>query len=95
MICYLFFKSVWIGLNDRAIEGTYVWDGDNTKANYTNWFPGEPNDYSGKEDCVHITASQYFSGFWNDNYCGQARKYVCEIPKGMKEQLCTTTFIYY
>ena len=72
---------MWIGLNDRMVEGTYVWDGDNTIVNYTNWFPGEPNDFSGKEDCIQIL-NGYWGGYWNDNYCGKTRSYICEIPNG-------------
>ncbi len=40
----------WAGLNDKVQEGTYVWDngvGDiaGDGYTYTNWYPGEPNNY--------------------------------------------------
>ncbi|CAG0890008.1 unnamed protein product [Cyprideis torosa] len=36
----------WIGLNDLATEGEFVWS-DGTPTNYANWKPSEPNNYNG------------------------------------------------
>ncbi|MGL4511645.1 MAG: lectin-like protein [Lacipirellulaceae bacterium] len=38
----------WIGLNDRAVENTFVWDSGATFS-YRNWAEGEPNDSSGED----------------------------------------------
>ena len=51
----------WIGLNDIAVEGTFVWS-DGTVVDYSNWSPGEPNN-SGNEDFVVINTG---FGYWND-----------------------------
>ena len=52
----------WIGLNDIANEGTYLWDSGEALG-YTNWHPGEPNN-SNNEDAVHFCCGD---GSWNDN----------------------------
>jgi hypothetical protein len=66
--------SWWIGANDQAVEGTFRWP-DGTPLTYTNWNPGEPNDWGGAEDCGELyTAAQQ----WNDNNCGVGRYFVCE-----------------
>ena len=55
------YLPVWIGLNDRTTEGTYVWT-SGEPVSYLNWRPGEPNN-SGNEDLVYLG-----SNGWND-YC--------------------------
>jgi hypothetical protein len=73
--------SWWIGLNDQAKEGTYVW-ADGTAAGYTVWVTGAPNNggFGGKEqDCVEMM-STLFSGYgWNDGECSNQRHFVCEL----------------
>jgi hypothetical protein len=64
----------WIGLNDRATEGTWLWE-DGTGPSFTSWNTGEPND-SGGEDCVHINHAR--AGGWNDYPCANAQPFVCE-----------------
>ena len=62
----------WIGVNDIASEGTFVYDSSGTTIVYENWNPGEPND-SGGEDCTEI---KY--GNWNDMPCTTELSFVCE-----------------
>lgn len=40
---------LWLGFNDDSLEGTWVWV-NNEPVNYTNWYPGEPNNFGGSED---------------------------------------------
>ena len=67
--------SKWIGFNDLQDSGIFVWIyGSST---YTNWASGEPNGFSGGEDCVE----QYVGGTWNDLSCSlqYLTGYVCQI----------------
>lgn len=65
----------WHGANDRAIEGSWAWDGGATST-YTNWRPGEPNDYAGAEDCGAFAEDG--AAAWNDKDCATLLPYVCE-----------------
>jgi len=68
-------KTLWIGLTDKKNEGTFVWS-SGAKSAYRNWSSGNPNNYQGVEDFVHIydSARGSFSGFWND-YCDCTTEY--------------------
>jgi len=59
---------IWIGLNDEAVEGEFVWY-DQSPVTYTNWATGEPNNSGGNEDCVQIYPTGSEPGKWNDLPC--------------------------
>ena len=67
--------TVWIGLTDRDVEGTWVWESGEA-VSYTSWNSGEPND-SGGEDCVHTNYGG--TGGWNDISCSSSYPFVCEL----------------
>ena len=56
--------GTWIGLNDLAVEGTFVWVTGEPVV-YTNWDSGEPNNNGafGNEDYVELLTN----GTWNDH----------------------------
>jgi len=71
-------SNAFIGLNDIASEGVFVWDnGDPTV--YLNWSAGEPNGGS-LENCVELS---YAGNGWNDIPCGESRlvivEYDCDV----------------
>jgi hypothetical protein len=86
-------ERCWIGLNDRAAEGNFLW-ADGTKlggnyTNYTNWATGEPNNGGSKvdspddEDCGYLHGMGYHDttkhGLWGDHKCDDKLAYVCSL----------------
>ena len=66
----------WFGYNDRATEGTFVWE-DGSDSTYTNWHSGEPNDGGGNEDCAQI--NRFGDYTWNDEPCSSTFYFICEL----------------
>lgn len=72
-------SEFWIGFNDVANEGTFVWASGQTPT-YLNWNSTEPNNGpppSADEDCGVLM--RWASGKWNDWRCDQARYGLAEI----------------
>jgi hypothetical protein len=68
-------QSAWIGLNDIETEGTFEW-ASGEPVNYTNWYPGQPNNYNGTQHCVEILNN----GQWNDQYGTYQLEFIMEKP---------------
>ena len=69
----------WFGYNDINVERKFVWSKANVTSSYTNWFPREPNNQGGNEDCAEMYV-QSPRGSWNDNQCYVQRPFVCKMP---------------
>ncbi len=69
--------NTWIGANDLAAEGTFVWS-DTTPLTYTNWNAGEPNNGSGGEDCTITAGDRNYE--WDDRPCTSNYQYICSYP---------------
>lgn len=68
--------SVWIGANDRELEGSMRWT-DGSALSFANWGDGQPDDFNAQEDCVEKRASA--GGTWNDRPCElDVREFACE-----------------
>ncbi len=67
--------SAWIGLNDVASEGNFVWE-NGDPVTYTNWNTGEPNNYGTGEDYTEILSS----GLWNDLPADAYKWAIMELP---------------
>jgi len=59
--------SLWLGLNDAAQEGQFVW-ADGAPITYTNWVPGEPVGGVADEDFIGMVVGPGFGtpGQWHD-----------------------------
>merc|ERR1712190_346451 len=79
----------WIGLSDRENEGQWEWS-DMSPVDYTNWYPGEPNDHKhdhNGEDCGMLYASELRTGGtgkWNDVPCSRTYRPLCAKPTTQK-----------
>jgi hypothetical protein len=59
----ILYENLWLGLNDAAVEGTFVWV-SGEPVTYVNWNSGEPNG-SYSENYGQMYAD-YAGGMWND-----------------------------
>lgn len=55
-------EKFWLGFTDVKQEGVFQWV-SGQDVTYTNWAPGEPNDYGSGED---FTLSNWSGEKWND-----------------------------
>ncbi|XP_068703626.1 uncharacterized protein [Montipora foliosa] len=64
----------WIGLNDRSVEGSFVWT-NHELSNFRSWAPRQPNNWR-NEDCVHTLGAKH--GYtWNDVSCDNCYNFTC------------------
>ena len=64
----------WIGINDKNVEGEFVYASSREEVTVTDWYTGEPNNYGGNENCVHFD----YSEIWNDDRCSKKHSFICE-----------------
>ena len=68
-------SKTWIGLRrDLVDNSSWQWV-DESRALFSYWWSGEPNNYNSKEDCVVMNPHV---GKWNDQNCWISHSYVCE-----------------
>merc|ERR550532_1099162 len=84
--------GVWIGMQDFRGRHYYQWS-DHSEVVYTNWEPGEPNNWNGNyEECTKLRID---SGKWNDEDCTNNDDFklgwVCKHRKRSRPTIGTTT----
>ena len=67
--------DIWMGGNDIATEGDWVWEDGKPWGVYTKWHPGEPNDANYAEDCLTMYQAH---GMWNDLDCDWQLSSICK-----------------
>ncbi|KAF7210469.1 galactose-specific lectin nattectin-like [Nothobranchius furzeri] len=68
------FRNTWVGATDRVWDGVWKWT-DGSWYNYSRWYPGEPNNWFGREDCLEINFRG--SDRTNDEKCHARRPFIC------------------
>jgi cysteine-rich repeat protein len=68
--------SAWIGAFQAGASETQWFWSSAEPFEFTAWGVGQPDDFNGLEDCVHLTAAD---GSWNDLACDARLPYVCEV----------------
>ncbi|XP_026185888.1 C-type lectin domain family 4 member M-like isoform X2 [Mastacembelus armatus] len=70
-------QNAWIGLSDALNEGTWTWV-DKTPVTTTYWQVGQPNNFSGGQDCGEIVRKSSATQTWNDDGCFAQQTWICE-----------------
>ncbi|XP_021340906.1 low affinity immunoglobulin epsilon Fc receptor-like [Mizuhopecten yessoensis] len=76
--------DVWLDATEEWHNGEFQWSSTGTAIRYTNWVPGEPNNYGNvPEQCVEY--GETYGWQWNDAPCNERRstihKVICERYK--------------
>ena len=66
-------RLYWLGLNDHATEGRFVWENTGREMTLSFFADGEPNNL-GDEDCTHTGPGIH----WWDNTCTRLFSFICE-----------------
>ncbi|XP_046346687.2 perlucin-like [Haliotis cracherodii] len=65
-----------LGGTDLRLEGRFTWEGQVTPMVYQNWYPGQPSNWGGQENCMGIDKTMAYK--WNDWPCKDSHNFVCE-----------------
>ncbi|XP_061174349.1 perlucin-like protein [Saccostrea echinata] len=69
-------NNTWLGATDWTVEGSWQWEPHGQKLNYTNFAPGQPNNYH-SQNCLVMDRLHRYQ--WNDLEClSLTRHYICE-----------------
>ncbi|CAL1530810.1 unnamed protein product [Lymnaea stagnalis] len=72
-------QYTWIGLTDRAVEGTFVWeDGEPINGSTIKWAVGQPDNNLGIDDCCGTDDYVKYAGL-NDYDCTSSAFYICQL----------------
>ncbi|HEX8940309.1 MAG TPA: C-type lectin domain-containing protein [Candidatus Limnocylindrales bacterium] len=76
-------QYLWIGLTDRAVEGTFEWS-SGEPVTYANWQAGEPDDWQdvGGEDFTALFRTPDGATVWIDAGGGPFPGAIVEVPHG-------------
>ncbi|XP_068093335.1 collectin-12 isoform X2 [Hyperolius riggenbachi] len=72
--------NFWIGLTDKEEENVWKWM-DGSMPSFTNWKPGQPDNWTPESGPGEDCAGLIYSGLWNDFHCEDFNNFICEKPK--------------
>merc|ERR1711990_44919 len=64
--------AFWIGLNDLANHGQWMWQHSVTPMKWSNWFRGQPNNSGGDQHCVDMYRDTNAKWGWKDENCDRS-----------------------
>ncbi|MCI4377648.1 hypothetical protein PGIGA_G00205960 [Pangasianodon gigas] len=73
----------WLGLTDVVEEKIWRWV-DGTLPSYTNWKPGQPDNWSHGHEEGEDCAGLIHEGKWNDFFCTDPIGYICQRVNEMQ-----------
>ena len=74
-------ERCWIGLNDRGVEGSFVWTNKEVSS-FRFWASRQPNNFR-EEDCVCTLGAKH--GYtWNDVSCDNCYNFTCSKGNSTK-----------
>ncbi|CAH1796584.1 unnamed protein product [Owenia fusiformis] len=71
-------ESIWLGLSDRDIDGSFVW-WDKNPVLIPNWGKNQPRNTAKAMDCGSMQTGDA-TGKWTTSYCFTKKAFVCEHP---------------
>lgn len=73
-------RHAWIGLNDDADEGTFVWT-DGTRTNFIRWAYREPGGGRSQQGVVMVHPNNRDYGLWHNEATSDHYQYICKMPR--------------
>lgn len=70
-------QYVWVGLSRPSGDDVWSW-ADGTALDFINWYPKEPNNALGNEECA-VGYGQDEGARWNDDVCSRQFPFLCQI----------------
>jgi Ca2+-binding RTX toxin-like protein len=81
-------ERLWIGLTDEAVEGQFKWV-NGEAVTYTNWNPGQPDDFLSFQDYGYINFSS--PGKWDDGSNDAILRGIIEIATSSNDTIIGST----
>ena len=66
-------QDIWLGGNDLAKEGTWVWS-DGTPWDYSDWSSGQPDNGGSNQDCLK---GNWRNLQWDDDFVHEKYLFLC------------------
>ena len=71
--------NLWAGATDQELEGAWL-DRNGRTPTYFNWYPNQPDNSGGDENCLELLVAADADLRFNDVTCTQQNNFVCETP---------------